>query len=201
MEVAPSSYCYRPLLPEPDGIRLLRLLPCVDESAPIQCQLFNYSLRESGKRTHPYDALSYVWGSWENPGSIFIDNHEKLVTRNLYGALSRLRHGFIERFLWIDALCINQADLSEKEQQIQFMAKIYAQANRVVVWLGEAADDSDQALEVIRVAGADKDFPSTSRNEVIQHAILALLRRSWFRRIWVRKYIPTSIYPTTHIST
>jgi hypothetical protein len=32
------------------------------------------------------------------------------------------------------------------------MARIYAQANRVVVWLGEAADNSDQALEEIRVA-------------------------------------------------
>lgn len=66
------------------------------------------------------------------------------------------------------------------------MAKIYGQANRVVVWLGEAADDSDRALEEIRVAGGKKST-NPSNNKTIQQAVLALLQRSWFRRIWVRE--------------
>jgi hypothetical protein len=52
----------------------------------------------------------------------------------------------------VDAVCINQTNGTEKEQQILLMAKIYGQANRVIVWLGEAAHNSDQALEDIRVA-------------------------------------------------
>jgi heterokaryon incompatibility protein (HET) len=66
------------------------------------------------------------------------------------------------------------------------MAKIYGQANCVVAWLGKAADDSDRALEEIRVAGGKKatDF---SNNETIhdQQAVFTLLQRPWFRRIWV----------------
>ena len=45
------------------------------------------------------------------------------------------------------------------------MAKIYGQANRVIVWLGEAADDSDRALEEIRVAAEDEVTNSLKRND------------------------------------
>lgn len=64
------------------------------------------------------------------------------------------------------------------------MAKIYCKANRVIVWLGEAAADSDQALKEIRVA-ADEESIRSSRNEGNQQAIFALLQRKWFQRIWV----------------
>jgi hypothetical protein len=181
------SYCYENLLP--GTIRLLRLLPHEDENASIQCQLFSYNLQELGKRRHPYDALSYVWGDLINPKSISIDNHNISVTVNLHRALSRLRHRYIERILWVDAVCINQGNELEKEQQIRIMAKIYAQANCVVVWLGEGADDSDHALEAIRVAGGGKESSKSLNNEAIYKAVLALLQRAWFRRIWVGEQI------------
>jgi hypothetical protein len=74
------------------------------------------------------------------------------------------------------------------------MAKIYALANRVVIWLGEAADNSDQALEEIRVAGSGKKSSNSLSPEMIQQAILELLQRSWFRRIWVRKQTLDNIH-------
>ena len=66
------------------------------------------------------------------------------------------------------------------------MAKIYDQAARVIVWLGKAAMDSDQALNTIRIAGSETPFRSLD-NEAIKKPILALLQRQWFRRIWVRE--------------
>jgi hypothetical protein len=181
-----SSYCYQALLPGLDKIRLLRLLPHEDEDAPLQCQLIDYTLQDSGRRTHPYDALSYVWGDLVNPKSISIDTYNLAVTVNLHGALLRLRHRSIQRVLWVDAVCINQNNDSEKEQQIQIMAKIYALANRVVVWLGDATEDSDYALEEIRLAGGRTKSSNSSSPEMTQQAVLALLQRPWFRRIWVR---------------
>ena len=136
----PSYYC--PLFSGTDTIRLLRLLPSKDENAPIRCQLFTYSLQESNKRTHPYDALSYVWGKWDESRSIRIDEHDVLVTPNLYKALSHLRHGSIERILWVDAVCINQADIREKNEQISPIREIYGGAKEVVVWLGDGAGHS-----------------------------------------------------------
>lgn len=183
MSSAISPSCYRSL--SPDSIRLLRLLPHEDKNAPIQCQLFDYSLQESGKRMHLYDALSYVWGDSDNPRSIYIGKHDLPVTRNLYAALSHLRNFSLERIIWVDAICIDQKNTEEKEQQIQIMAKIYSQAIRVLVWLGEAADNSDQALEEIRAAGGKATI--SLNNETIRSAVLALLQRNWFRRIWVRE--------------
>ena len=65
------------------------------------------------------------------------------------------------------------------------MAKIYSQASSVIDCLGEAADNSDQALKEIRAAG--RKATHSLNNETIQLAVLALLQRNWFRRIWVRK--------------
>jgi hypothetical protein len=184
MSRAIPLYCYRDLLPGPNSIRLLRLLPSEDENAVIQCQLFNCSLQESGKRTHPYDALSYVWGESDKTRHICVDLLDLSINPNLHDALTHLRHPYIERIIWVDAVCINQANEAEKERQILFMAKIYGQATRVVVWLGEAAEKSDQALEEIRVAGG-KISKNSLKKEAIEKAILALLRRPWFQRIWV----------------
>ncbi|KAL2198994.1 heterokaryon incompatibility protein-domain-containing protein [Corynascus similis CBS 632.67] len=169
----PNAYRYTLL---PDGcIRLLRLMPHRDESAPIQCQLFDYTLLDSGKGTHLYEALSYVWGSEEKPHSP--------------------THHSLNRIIWIDAICINQSDTEERNRQVQFMAEIFAKATRVVVWLeeattggdrthGETTTDSNQALEEIRVA-ADRQTTKALNSMTNQQAVLTLLQRSWFQRIWV----------------
>lgn len=180
MSYAIFSYCDYAL---PQGsIRLLRLSPHEDENAPIQCQLFNFPLQKCCRQTHPYDALSYVWGGSDKPRSISIDERDLPVTGNLYEALLRLRHRYIERIIWVDAVCINQDNLKEKKQQIRLMAEIYAQANHVIVWLGEATPDSDRALEKIRLAGSKKSKISLN-DKTIQQAVLALFQRPWFRRI------------------
>ena len=173
-----SQYYYSPLSSGHHSIRLLRLLPHEDESADIQCELYEYSLQNSC-RTHLYEALSYVWGSPEKKLHIFMHGHSFEVTVNLHAALLRLRNDSMERVVWVDAICINQANEKEKEHQIQSMAKIYSQANRVIVWLGEAEDDSDQALEAIRV-GPGKKSTKEWDNGMVSHAVLAVLQRPWF---------------------
>lgn len=202
---AMPHYSYSPLSLGADSIRLLRLMPNEDKEAPIQCKLHNYALQRSGERAHLYEALSYVWGSTENLKSVLIDGCDLPITINLHNALSRLRDRTFERIIWADSVCIDQKRDQEKECQIQLMAKIYGQADRVIVYLGEAADGSDQALEDIRVAAEDEgvatedenvvteveivavkdESTSLSNSERSQEAILKLLMRPWFRRIWV----------------
>ena len=182
MSCTMSHTLYSSLPLEPGSIRLLRLMPDKDETAPIQCQLFNYSPQESREWTHLYEALSYVWGDPDKTLPILINEHCFNITVNLYAALLRLRNRSFERIIWVDAVCINQECKQEKERQIQSMAKIYGQANRVIIWLGETADNSDRALEEIRVAPGMK-----STNSLNGDAIPALLQRPWFRRIWVRQ--------------
>jgi heterokaryon incompatibility protein (HET) len=120
----PSPYRYSSLPPGLDRIRLLRLMPNKDETAAIKCQLFNYTL-ESAKGTHLYEALSYVWGNPDETVPISIGKHHINVTKNLHAALLHLRSHSFERIVWVDAVCINQADDQEKARQIQYMTKIY----------------------------------------------------------------------------
>jgi hypothetical protein len=85
-------------------------------------------------------------------------DQELAVTQNLYTAFLHLQESDLSRVHWVDAICINQMDENEKEHQIQFMAAIYAKASRVIVWLGEA-QENDQALELIRIAGETAATP------------------------------------------
>jgi len=181
-----ASYPYSLLPPDGDNIRLLRLLPNEDEAAPLLCELRNYSLRISSPRTHLYEALSYVWGNPKETLSIYVDKYRFQVTVNLHAALSRLRDRSFERTIWIDAICIDQSNMDERKQQVQIMAKIYSNAHRVIVWLGERGVETRVALEAIQLA-ANEELSEHSKQDIKQQAILNLLQNPWFRRIWVGK--------------
>lgn len=180
-----SSYRYQPLSSADNSIRLLRLMPNGDQNAEIQCELFQYSLQDSCE-VHLYEALSYVWGDPSKKSPVFIHGHRFDATVNLHAALSRLRNHSLERTLWIDAICIDQQNTAEKEHQIRFMAMIYVRAYRVVVWLGEASEGSDFVFGEMRRAEG-KISASGEKASKIDSAGVALLKRPWFQRIWVRQ--------------
>lgn len=144
-----SLYSYYPLSSRHDSIRLLRLLPHQDRNAEIHCELFEYVL-ENSHGSNLYEALSYVWGEANDKLPIFVNGLRLDVTFNLRAALVQLRNHTLDHVLWIDALCIDQQNQAEKEHQIQVMAMIYSQAYRVLVWLGEAADNSDLVFREIQ---------------------------------------------------
>ncbi|KAL8399981.1 hypothetical protein RB594_000402 [Gaeumannomyces avenae] len=186
----------------PEGsVRLLRLLPSPDARSHIECGLLDFPVLDS-EASHPYEALSYAWGDEKAADPIYIDGKKRRITANLYAALSSLRHCFLERVLWIDAICINQDDTAEKNRQVQSMAKIYSKASRVIVWLGEGTDNGTEALEAIRMAAhryhhtspacesdqlaeAEEEPTISLPNDTDQKAILDLLQRPWFQRVWV----------------
>ena len=189
------AFVYPPL---PEGhIRLLRITPNPDEDAPIHCRLFDYPLHQGTRKgSHLYEALSYVWGSSERPRVVGTDGGTIPVTQNLHAALSRLRDGYIPRVVWIDAICINQDDLSERGQQVRLMATIYASANRVIVWLEDlsssvgvntvASAATHRALEAVgAAANRDPDETVSNTDHDISDDVLAVLNHQWFRRVWV----------------
>lgn len=84
-----------------------------------------------------YEALSYRWGEEISPEKIILDGAEHAVTQNLHDALEYFRFRKPGIPLWIDALSINQLDLSEKNQQLKIMPHIYFRAVTVLVWMGK----------------------------------------------------------------
>jgi Heterokaryon incompatibility protein (HET) len=88
------------------------------------------------KKKTKYEALSYTWVDELATQPIYIDEKLALVGPNLREAIEFLRDKHNERVLWIDAICINQADVQEKNKQLSIMPYIYTRAQTVVVWLG-----------------------------------------------------------------
>ncbi|EOD46461.1 putative het domain-containing protein [Neofusicoccum parvum UCRNP2] len=133
----PAHDLYQPL-PHPDSIRLLEIHPG-PHSAPLACHLVLSRLNPS---TPPpsYEAISYVWGSVSARTSLHCNAHALSVTQNLGDALKRFRLPTAPRVVWVDGLCINQADDREKGHQVKRMRLIYKRAARVLVWLGHPPD-------------------------------------------------------------
>ena len=159
-------------------IRLLTLFPADNKAEPIQCKLETILFPTKNR---PYEALSYAWGSPSAIHPITLNNRPFKVPSNLHTALCYLRHEHVPRTLWIDALCINQIDSTEKSHQVRQMRSIYAGASRVLVWLGEADVDIDQAMEYL-------NRPSPAGQEPDENPVKGLQKivtRSWWSRTWV----------------
>ena len=143
-----KSCVYSSLNEDAQEIRLLTILPGTFDSkirVTLETKSFN---KNSGLS---FEALSYAWGSTDNPVDIFVrglGSQETItVTRNLAEALPYLRYQDKGRVVWIDAICVNQQDVAERGSQVRRMADIYQSASRVIVWLGLESHDSARAIE------------------------------------------------------
>jgi hypothetical protein len=137
-----GSCQYAPLK-YPDSIRLISL-HSGEGASEIQI-----SLREVRSRDEPeYEALSYTWATEDGDtalsSTVYCEGAPIQVTKNCEDALRRLRNRDGERILWVDAICINQADDKERGHQVSQMRDIYSKATQVLIWLGSASDDIDE---------------------------------------------------------
>ncbi|KAF4637235.1 hypothetical protein G7Y89_g851 [Cudoniella acicularis] len=181
------KYQYNPLDPSRDSIRLLRLKSDENSNAPINCTLFHTTLSEAPR----YVALSYTWGDRSGSRQILIGGEVISVTPNLKHALQRLRRPSGEDLiLWVDAICINQENIPERNIQTAGMRRIYQNAESVAVWLGIEYKGSELALELAR------ELNLLQRDEIIDlikdpartehlEALVLLFRRQYWWRIWV----------------
>jgi hypothetical protein len=136
---------------EGHAIRLLRL---VGGTGTIQVCLFKAFLHKS-LNGMPYEALSYTWGTKEKTKQIILNGERFMVTENLHSALHYLRFKNEDRILWIDAICIDQSHIAERNHQVGHMASIYRDADRVLFWLGEPMYETDLLISsLIRLQSA-----------------------------------------------
>ncbi|KAH6680846.1 heterokaryon incompatibility protein-domain-containing protein [Halenospora varia] len=171
-------------------VRLLQLQPGSGND-PIICSLVLSPL-EGG--TTPFEAVSYVWGSEDNPHPItcnwvvpFMDDqglgfacpqevtNNMTVTENLYHLLLRIRHPEGMRTLWIDQICIDQdknpEKLQEKMTQVRMMAEVYSAANNVLIWLGEENSETATAFGMMEWMAATMDVPESELGSLIDYLI------------------------------
>jgi len=187
---------YRPL--QPGEIRLLQLSPRHSKSTVAEPASLEVSLAHAFLDQNPeFDALSYAWGVASDTRTITLQGQPYQITVNLFNALRDVSFDDKPRTLWADALCINQSDRAEREEQVALMRRIYKQAVSVAVYLGEAWDGHELALELFRATATQKGLhyePSMDPHLTIDgHDLNSLtLRRNlvrflelpWWKRLW-----------------
>ncbi|KAL6702445.1 hypothetical protein ACN47E_001857 [Coniothyrium glycines] len=204
---------------------------------PLVCRLRHVQVDSPGQTataSAEYEALSYCWGDADDTLDIQLrfpnsaqnscdskDHTTRVfrITRNLEHALRALRLANTERSLWVDALCINQGDVTEKKFQVSMMNVIYATSKRVVVWLGkediysrffirfsEVYSKYNSECDPIELDNKDH-VKQIAKDEMLSSLLVELegkqhhlsskfhrslhqiSRRPWFKRVWVYQEI------------
>ncbi|KAH7021368.1 heterokaryon incompatibility protein-domain-containing protein [Microdochium trichocladiopsis] len=189
-------------------------------SSPLSCSLHKVDLlrgefgaglglinpdgTKSRSRLVEYDALSYTWGDGGNTHHLQCHGADLSITKNLCQALLELRYsGSTPRWLWVDAICINQEDDNDKAIQIRNMLFIYKQASKVVAWLGADLVHAQVLPDLATIGGkrsvgqhsrlaiptAPEPRPLPHTLDTISQALTEVYRHPYFQRIWVQQEV------------
>lgn len=142
-------------LDDPDrSFRLIKLHPSKDNETATSDELVCDIEEHFRGDCPPYTALSYVWATPESKKECIIANGSKVqISQTVENALRRLRFRQKPRWLWVDQLCINQVDETEKSHQVHQMHSIYSDADQVISWLGTGDEKSDLICRLMRDTG------------------------------------------------
>ena len=151
-----------------------------------------------------YKAASYFCGSKLHDNPIYLSNYGQerpvrafQVYESLYPLLELFcdHQGFEpELWWWIDSICINKHDSHERQAQVKIMQKIYAAADRTIIWLGTRSFDSDLAIDFLHDLEGKRHLLEEDPKEILKlqvpdlsykwKAMESLLEREWWRRVW-----------------
>lgn len=172
------KFSYRSSLPSTE----LRLLKPEQTTAEPPSFTVSTVKRSSAPR---YTAVSYTWGEEQPDEIIYLDGATFPVRRNLYSLLHYL--GRFSRsepwdYLWVDAICINQEDISERTAQVSTMDQTYRAATCVSVWLGLAPVHDD----ILALYPLNKPIRTIDTSDLDWDlSMVELSTRPYWSRFWV----------------
>lgn len=177
--------------PELQHARHVRLL---GYSATSNCNEVRFHLSENSLENidGEFIAISYCWGGEKPTECLPISSRAYLkVTRTVYSILRHVAGVASGLPVWVDGICINQADLKEKSTQVSMMGDIYAAAKCVLVWLGNGnlTQGGESALWSYLISPYNHN--NTALNGIGSFGGVGdtlfgwVLQSSWFERAWV----------------
>ncbi|KAI0597736.1 heterokaryon incompatibility protein-domain-containing protein [Biscogniauxia sp. FL1348] len=165
------------------------------ENGHINCKFkhITLSLNKHKPLKVGYYALSYRWGDAADPKAITCNGASFNVQKGLHAALIQIWSRSPEMLLWVDAICIDQTDITERSMQVSMMGLIYHKALGVLIWLGEADHYTELAWAALKQASSLARQSSTVLKagltqigpiETIWFSLHKLARHEWFYRAW-----------------
>ncbi|KAK1832938.1 heterokaryon incompatibility protein-domain-containing protein [Podospora conica] len=190
-----QRYKHSPLSDAKSQIRLLRIASRGLQG--IRCTLIGVPL-DTWKS---YEAISWTWDTPAEQGTntLLIDGMEFGISPNMYRILSALTPIRGTRLVWIDTICIDQTNSTEKQDQLPLMTKIYASAERVIAFPGDGplanlATDFLGDLELHLAARfTPQIFPRMDRSDHFPYSDRKKAWTAFFQlvqlRFWTRAWI------------
>jgi hypothetical protein len=178
------------------SIRVLHLLPASSRLDDIECVLQVVRLIDNPV----YEALSYTWGDESHRRYIIVNGQRFSITSNLWAALRYLRHPTETRTLWVDAVCINQQNVPERNFMVTQMHVIYHNSKRVIAWLGNPTVESEQGFRFLakymsegpQLEDDQEGWQAILENSKPMHIdlsiwedMLDIFGRPWWNRAWI----------------
>ena len=180
-----DRYKYRHLAPR--ELRLIKLRPGQEND-----RLIGRVITVDKASAPRYVALSYAWGppceEGQDPPFILLDDIPIELRPNLDSAMRALRRLDQDLYIWVDALCIDQHDMKERNLQKPLMANIYRLSDSVAVWLGETTSYGKVAFSFATWITRHPDLVihvAEQQLKVLLTALFAMIRNPWFQRKWV----------------
>jgi hypothetical protein len=137
----------------------------------------------------PFAALSYSWGDRLANAHINLDtgtkNAQCPISVDLSSALAHLKTTNKHRWLWVDAICINQASNKEKSYQVKIMRSIYSSAQCVYVWLGEAMMSVEPELDFSKAKHIQEFLLNAGINRAKIRGWIRQGQQVWWQRLWI----------------
>lgn len=175
-----------------NSIRLLRILPDLSSTGLIQCKIWHTTTDAE------YTCLSYVWGTEPNQQIICINGKRFSCRKNLWDFLSvaRINHAGDLKAVWIDAFCIDQDNLTERNHQVSQMGDIYARATNVIAWLGRDQGAVEFFIFLKRLAAEQLHSEKDARRiwfregtKSLKRSYLSLESNEYWTRAWITQEI------------
>lgn len=186
-------------------IRIIELMPGAPTD-PITIRLSIHELEHASN----YEALSYVWGNVNNRTAIKCNGKTLFVTANLAAALRRIRYpdSNRSRFIWADAICINQGNDREKSHHVAFMNRVYRNAKRVLIYTGDDVDGGAENVMSLITEHTElksrfhsfSDMPKLTDddptvNDPRWKSLGRFMECAWFSRAWVLQEAGVAKHP------
>ena len=178
-------------------VRLRSLFRQEKEEAEVDSELECFFTTVPLDNCPEFEALSYAWGDETDTIKVNVNGEPVPVIPTLHSALRHLRQEQKDRILWIDRLCINQSDLNERSHQVTLMRRIYSQAPRTIVWLGDAWEGRDTAFDFIQLITGRKNIhlePLMRKHLTLNGAdlsdrklredLISFFAQPWWSRLW-----------------
>ena len=207
-----------------DEIRILVLKPAAAFDNDLHARIVHrkYPIEaEDASGVNYWNAASYTWGTDPPSKILYIDstlpqdpNGGRTVIRitpNVDAMLRHLRDGQQEHYLWVDAICLNQSNTPEKNQQVPCMARIYRLALQVLVWLGEDDGTAQIGIKLVQGLAMASEHPGFANNSAATMglglamrgylgnqqplALDRLFHRPWFGRRWILQEVALAREP------